>query len=62
MYFDLYHADVCVGWYLLESHAIEAVKEKQTYAAFKAFQKAHDGSTYLSKPFVDARSGMGRKG
>ena len=51
-----------VDTYIYECNAIAAVKKNQVKVAFIAFQKSHEGSSYLTYPMTSAMSGMGRKG
>ena len=61
-YFDLYKDGEYVDTYIYECNAIAAVKKNQMKVAFIAFQRSHEGSSYLTYPMTSAMSGMGRKG
>jgi uncharacterized protein YlbG (UPF0298 family) len=61
VWYKIYKDDKVVYIYTHEREARETMEYLTEEIAVKAFSKAHKGSLYLSTPFTDPRSGMGRK-
>lgn len=62
VWYKIYKDDKVVYIYSHEQEATQKLEYLREEIASKAFNKAHEGSLYLSAAFTDSRSGMGQKG